>query len=171
MGTNGKCGGVRRFPPRLDVATLRGLISDRVEPVPTVNRMPQRGIGLQPRRCGVGASAPALGHCPTNHQPQRGWGKGRARVKRRRNGRNRVAVGNDLRTVTRVARASQPVGFKPESRWDSPRAGTAKAGSGPGQGKGTHHPHLCQPNRVSHVSGSDRLGMTEPKISESAFTP
>ena len=63
------------------------------------------------------------------------------------------------------------LGFGPESRWDSPRAGTAKAGSGPGQGKGTHHPHLCQPNRVSHVSGSDRLGMTEPKISESAFTP
>ena len=34
----------------------------------------------------------------------------------------------------RVARASQPLGFGPESRWDSPRAGeAAEAGTGPRQ--------------------------------------
>ena len=60
-------------------------------------------------------------------QPQRGCGKGRARVKRSRHGRIRLAVGNDLRTVTQVARASQPVGFGPESRWDSPVDGAIEA--------------------------------------------
>ena len=60
--------------------------------------MPQRGIGLQPKVAEL-ARLPWV-TIRKAIQPQRGCGKGRARVKRSRHGRNRVAVGNDLRTVT-----------------------------------------------------------------------
>ena len=60
--------------------------------------MPQRGIGFQPKVAEL-ARLPWV-TIRKAIQPQRGCGKGRARVKRRRNGRNRVAVGNDLRTFS-----------------------------------------------------------------------
>ena len=79
------------------------------------NRMPQRGIGLQPK---VGAPAPTVGHRETNHQPQRGYGKCRARWSDG-NGRNRVAVGDVGGKFTQGSACRETLGFGTESRWDS----------------------------------------------------
>ena len=97
-------------------------------------------------------------------QPQRGCGKGRARVKRSRHGRNRVAVGNDLRTVSQGSSCLATLGFGTESRWDSPRAEAAKAGpgrakaGGPG-GRGSRR----QCGFVSLAPRGDEPGLNRPK--------
>ena len=113
----------------------RGSIDTRTR---IVNRMPQRGIGLQPK-------VAELARLPWVTirkwiQPQRGCGKGRARVKRRRNGRNRVAVGNELRTVSQGSSclataglwAGIPLGFA--TGWSRRKRGQAKAGRTGGRG-------------------------------------
>ena len=77
--------------------------------------MPQRGIGLQPK---VGASAPTLGHRESNLLNRNAVV---ANVVRdgRTGGRNRVAVGNYLRTVAQGSSCLATPGFGTESRWDS----------------------------------------------------
>ena len=70
-------------------------------------------------------------------QPQRGCGKCRKRWADE-NGRNRVAVGNFLRTLTQGSACRATLGFGTESRWgsqqitphvlmDAPAAGGAEA--------------------------------------------
>ena len=77
----------------------------------------QRDCVHQPK---VGATAPTLGQRHSNHQSQRGCGEGGAWKARGRNGRNRVAVGNILRTVTQGSSFLATLGWRTQSRWDWP---------------------------------------------------
>ena len=80
-----------------------------------VPRQSQRDCDLRPK---VGAPAPTLGHRSNKSSTAtRLWRMWRAMDGR--DGRNRVAVGNDLRTVTQGSSCLATLGFGSESRWDS----------------------------------------------------
>src|SRR5471032_3142616 len=74
----------------------------------------QRDCGLQPRVARNELPWEIIGGIS---QPQRGCGECRAR-QTNGNGRNRVAVGNFLRTMTQGSSCLATLGFGPESRWD-----------------------------------------------------